>query len=213
MQRGELFVLSGPSGTGKTTLIRRLLEGPLGEGGGLVYSVSHTTRAARAGEVDGRDYHFVSRETFRRMIAERRFLEWAEVHNEYKGTSLEEVMPRLDAGVDVLLDIDVQGAEQVRASHPEGHFIFTLPPGFAELRRRLTARDLDEPEEISRRLVVSLSEIKRYAEFKYVIINDDLDRACRGLAAIILDKRHRLERLEERIKQVLSEFDEGSPAD
>ena len=130
--RGELFILSGPSGSGKTSLIRGLLES-----GGLdriAFSVSHTTRAPRTGERDGGDYHFVSSETFDRMVTGDRFLEWARVHDHQYGTSLDEVMPRLAAGIDVLLDIDVQGAQQVLSNRKSGlepaevHGIFVLPP-------------------------------------------------------------------------------------
>lgn len=205
MPRGDLFILSAPSGAGKTTLIQRIFANGL-DRAGVAFSVSHTTRAPRAGERDGVDYHFVAEATFRRMIAEDRFLEWAEVHSHYYGTSLDEVLPRLDQGMDVMLDIDVQGAEQVMARHPGAYSIFIMPPSFQALRQRLHQRGLDDPEEIARRLAVSLWEIKRYDRYQYVIINDDAERAAERLAAIVLDKRHRLQRMQERVSQVLEDF-------
>jgi guanylate kinase len=206
MQRGELFILSAPSGTGKTTLIQSLLKGGLSGFGGVAFSVSHTTRKPRQGETDGKDYHFVSHETFRTMIAEDRFLEWAEVHNNYYGTSYAEVMPRLEAGIDVLLDIDVQGAERVLARYPQAHSIFIMPPSYEALEARLNRRGLDNPEQIARRLTVSLWEIKRYDRYHYVIINDDASRAGEALAAIILEKRHRQERMLGRVQEILRNF-------
>lgn len=206
---GELFVLSAPSGTGKTTLIQSLLGGGLEGFGELYFSVSHTTREPRPGEVDGRDYHFVDADTFRQMIVSDRFLEWAEVHRNYYGTSFDEVLPRMRAGVDVIMDIDVQGAERVLKSYPEAHSIFIMPPSFADLERRLEQRGLDDPDEVARRLAVSVWEIKRYNQYQYVIINDDLERAAEVLAAIILEKRHRLSRIGDRAEQVLSSFAEA----
>ncbi len=208
MSRGEFFVLSAPSGTGKTTLIRNMMSGILSGFGGLVFSVSHTTRKARAGEVDGGDYHFVDQATFERMIEEDKFLEWAEVHNQYKGTTYDEVLPRLEQGVDVLVDIDVQGAEQVLRDYPEAVSIFILPPSYQDLERRLIQRGLDDPEEIRRRLRVSQTEIKCYSRYRYVILNDDLERAAHALAAIILDKRHRIDRMDETVSRVLGTFPE-----
>ena len=208
--RGELFILSGPSGSGKTSLIHRLLAG-----GGLeqvVFSVSHTTRAPRAGESDGEDYHFVSRETFERMIAGGRFLEWARVHDQLYGTSLDEVLPRLESGADVLLDIDVQGARQVLENRASGlaraevHGIFVLPPTFEELRRRLLERKLDDEEVIGRRLTVALEEIQEFANYEYVIINREIDSASRVLASIILEKRHRQIRMRDQVAVVLEGF-------
>jgi guanylate kinase len=206
MQRGELFIVSAPSGAGKTSIIRRLMDGPLGRSGGLVYSVSHTSRPARANETEGRDYHFVDVPTFERMIAESAFLEWAEVHGEYKGTSRAAVVRALGEGLDVLVDIDVQGAEQLLEKMPQAHSIFILPPSYEELERRLRGRGLDRPEAIARRLAVSLWEIERYRNYDYVIINRDLERASDTLAAIILDKQHRLDRMKDRAVAVVETF-------
>ena len=204
--RGELFILSAPSGTGKTTLIHSMLQGGLSKFGGLAFSVSHTTRKPRAGEIDGKDYHFVDHAAFQSMIAGDRFLEWAEVHNNYYGTSFDEVLPRLAQGIDVLMDIDVQGAERVLARYPEAHSIFIMPPSYDVLDSRLHRRGLDSEQEIARRLAVSLWEIRRYDRYRYVIINDDAHRASDVLAAIILEKRHRQDRMRGRVHSILKDF-------
>lgn len=208
MQRGELFIVSAPSGAGKTTIIRRLMAGPVGHSGRLVYSVSHTSRPMRVNETEGCDYHFVDIATFERMIAEDAFLEWAEVFGEYKGTAREVVLRSLDQGLDVLVDIDVQGAAQLRQKMPRAHGIFILPPSYEELERRLRGRRLDKPEAIARRLSVSLWEIECYRDYDYVIINDDLDRASDALAGIILDKQHRLARMKDRVEEIVEIFSE-----
>ena len=210
MPRGELFILSAPSGAGKTTLIQSLLQGGLVGSGSLAFSVSHTTRAPRAGEVDGRDYHFVDQATFQEMIAADRFLEWARVHDNLYGTSLGEVFPRLEQGVDVLLDIDVQGAERVLERCPGAHGIFLLPPSYDDLAARLRRRSLDDETVILRRLEGARREIQRYDRYHYVIINEDASRASEALAAIILEKRHRRERMLSRVREVLRTFEEGS---
>jgi len=210
MHQGELFILSAPSGAGKTTLINSILSGAVGRFDGLAFSVSHTTRSPRQGEVPDHDYHFVDHETFQRMMANEEFLEWAEVHNNYYGTSKQEVFPRLEAGMDVLMDIDVQGAERVLARYPEAHSIFIMPPSFEDLRKRLNARGLDDPQEIARRLAVSIWEIKRYHRYDHVIINDDAERASEALAAIILERRHRRERMERAVEEVLADFQAAS---
>lgn len=210
--RGELFILSAPSGTGKTTLIQSMMQGGLAGFGGLAFSVSHTTRRPRAGEIDGKDYHFVDPPTFQSMIAADRFLEWAEVHNNYYGTSLDEVLPRLEHGIDVLMDIDVQGAERVLVRHPEAHSIFIMPPSYEVLEKRLHRRGLDSEQEIARRLAVALWEIRRYDRYRYVIINDDAHRASDVLAAIILEKRHRQDRMRGRVHSILKDFQDRSSA-
>jgi len=206
MQRGELFILSAPSGSGKTTLIQSLMRGSLAGFGGIAFSVSHTTRKPRQGEVDGQHYHFVDHATFQAMAAEDRFLEWAEVHDNCYGTSLDEVMPRLEAGIDMLLDIDVQGAERVMARYPQAHSIFVMPPSYHDLEVRLNRRGLDNSDQIARRLAGSLSEIQRYDRYHYVIINDDANRASEVLEAIILEKRHRQERMLGRVREILRNF-------
>ncbi|MDX1503839.1 MAG: guanylate kinase [Thermoanaerobaculia bacterium] len=203
---GEIFIISAPSGTGKTTLIRTLMEERLRPIGGVEHSTSHTTRRARPEEVDGRDYHFVDDATFDRMVAEDLFLEWAEYNGRRYGTSKQEVLPRLEAGVDVVLDIEVKGARKLLRRHPEAHGIFVVPPSFEALEERLRRRAQDPDAEISRRLAVSLWEIERYELYEYVIINDDLERASLALASIILEKRHRLPRIAPKVRSVLESF-------
>lgn len=207
MHRGELFILSAPSGTGKTTLIHSLLEHGLADRGNLEFSVSHTTRAPRDGEKDGVDYHFVDHAAFKSMLTRDRFLEWAEVYGNYYGTSKDEVFSRLERGVDVLLDIDVQGAERVMAQYPEATGIFVMPPSYRDLEERLQRRGLDGPEEIERRLAVSLWEIRRYRHYQYVIINDDAREASEALTSIVVGKRHRLHRMESRVARIVDDFE------
>lgn len=207
--RGELFILSAPSGAGKTTLIQAMMSGPLAQFGGVAFSISHTTRRPRAGEVDGRDYHFVNEATFERMITDGGFLEWAVVHGRYYGTSIAAVEPSLADGIDMILDLDVQGAEHLMARFPDAHSIFVLPPSYLDLERRLRGRGLDDADEIARRLVVSLWEIKRFDRYHYVIINDRAERACQALAAIILEKRHRRARMAGQVQSILAAFPEA----
>lgn len=203
--RGELFILSAPSGTGKTTLIQSLIQGGFGLGG-VAFSVSYTTRKPRQGEVDGKDYHFVDHATFLAMIDADRFLEWAQVHGNFYGTAKDEVFPRLEKGIDVLLDIDVQGAERVMERCPEAQSIFILPPTYQDLEQRLHRRGLDDSQVIARRLAEALKEIRRYDQYQYVIINDDARKASEVLAAIILEKRHRQERMLGRVREILNDF-------
>jgi guanylate kinase len=210
--RGELFILSAPSGAGKTTLIQGMLKSALAASGKLAFSVSYTTRKPRQNETDGRDYHFVDAAAFQGMIADGRFLEWARVHDNFYGTANEEVFPRLEKGFDVLLDIDVQGAERVMSLHPEAIGIFIMPPSFHDLELRLVGRGLDDEQAIARRLAVAVQEMVRYDRYRYVIINDDAQKASEVLAAIILEKRHRQERMLGRIQEILKDFQQrGSP--
>ncbi|MEJ2086700.1 MAG: guanylate kinase [Acidobacteriota bacterium] len=208
-QTGELFIVSAPSGTGKNTLIRHAIEN-VGSDGSLAYSVSYTTRAPRKGERDGVNYHFVDRPVFEKMVEAQGFLEWAEYNGNLYGTAVEEVLPRLEAGVDVILEIEVQGAEKLLKRCPEGHAIFLLPPSREALENRIVNRGLDDKVNIARRLAVARTEIECYGSYHYVIINDDLKRASQALAAIILDKRHRVARQEGRIAEVLAGFRERS---
>ncbi|MBZ0114346.1 MAG: guanylate kinase [Thermoanaerobaculia bacterium] len=204
---GDLFILSAPSGAGKTTIIRDLLDRELIDPATLSFSVSHTTRSPRPGEVDGVDYHFVDVPTFQRMIAGERFLEWAEVYGNYYGTSLEGVMPQLESGLDVLMDIDVKGAAAVLEKSPRAVGIFVMPPSYETLRSRLQGRNLDSPEAVERRLTVSLWEIRRYHLYEYVIINQDAGRASEALAAIILARRHCVPRVESRAAEISAGFE------
>jgi len=181
--RGYLFIVSSPSGGGKTTLIRRLLARPPGEP--LRFSVSHTTRLRRDGEVDGREYHFVSAGDFEKMARAGEFLEHNEVHGNFYGTAKSEVLPRLAAGEDVILDIDVQGARDIREAHPEAVSIFIVPSTADELERRLRKRGLDGEDAIRKRLINAAKEIAQAEDFQYVIVNDDLDRAGLELESVV----------------------------
>jgi len=187
--RGDLFVVSAPSGAGKTTIIRRLLESA-DFGDSLYYSVSHTTRCQRPGEVDGRDYHFVDVACFERMIDEDAFLEWADVHGQRKGTSKAPILDRLARGTDVLIDIDVKGAAQVRARYPDAVSIFIMPPSFEELRRRLRARDQDSEAQMARRLANARHELQAVAAYDYVMINERVEDAVGVLDAVIQARRN-----------------------
>jgi guanylate kinase len=179
-----IFVVSGPSGCGKSTLIGRVLA----DAGDLRFSVSHTTRPKRGAEVDGRDYHFVSGERFDAMVRDGEFVEWAEVHGHRYGTSRAEV--REGAG-DVVLDIDVQGAREIRKSGLRATRVFVMPPVFEELRRRLLARGTDGPDAIERRLRKAREEVHAFLEFDYVIINEVLETAVEELRSIIRAERCR----------------------
>ncbi|WP_367398008.1 guanylate kinase [Azonexus sp. R2A61] len=178
---GNLYVVAAPSGAGKTTLVRMLLASEAG----VNLSISHTTRSPRPGESDGREYHFVAVDAFRAMISRGEFLEWAEVHGNFYGTSKSRIAEQLAAGSDVLLEIDWQGAQQVRQQFPEAIGIFILPPSMEELTRRLTGRGTDAPEVVERRLAAAQAEMRHVGEFDYVIINDQLDQALDDLRAVV----------------------------
>ena len=185
---GNLYVVAAPSGAGKTTLVRLLLE----READVHLSVSFTTRSPRPGERDGRDYHFVDAATFREMIARQEFLEWAEVHGNFYGTSNKWIAGQLAAGHDVLLEIDWQGAQQVRSAFPEAIGIFILPPSMDELTSRLTARGTDSADVIARRLAAAQAEMRHVGEFDYVIINASLEQALDDLRAVVRASRLRL---------------------
>lgn len=204
---GELFIVSSPSGGGKTTLIRRVMAELEKEGRQAHFSVSHTTRPPRPGERAGVDYHFVGRPTFHRMVEQRQFLEYAEVHGNLYGTSRGEVERHLAAGVDVFLDIDVQGARQVRASVDDAVKIFIAPPGYEELRRRLEARRQDDEATIALRLRNALKEMREYADYDCVIINDCLEEAVRALASVVAATRLRPQRMRDRVARILEDFE------
>ena len=181
--RGDLFIVSSPSGGGKTTLIRRLLASP--SGARLHFSVSHTTRPMRQGEQNGREYHFVSVEEFQRMVQGDEFLEHNEVHDNIYGTSKSEVLPRLAAGQDVVLDIDVKGARDIRTALPDAVTVFVVPSSVEELEKRLRTRGLDSEESIRKRLINAAREIEEASSFQYVIVNDDLERATLELESVV----------------------------
>jgi guanylate kinase len=200
--RGTLFVVSSPSGGGKGTLIRRVLEVV----DNLSYSVSYTTRGPRPGEVNGREYFFVDRATFDEMIAGGDFLEWACVHGNFYGTSRRQIAEKTGAGIDMILEVDVQGAASVRQLLMDSVSVFILPPSFEVLRQRLCARGTDTPEELEVRLRNAPDELRQYSLFDYVIINDEIERAVRQLASIIYAERARCVRQEPLVEQVIKEF-------
>jgi len=204
--RGTLFVVSSPSGGGKGTLIRHVLE--VVEN--LRYSVSYTTRAPRPGEVDGREYFFVNREIFEEMAGAGEFLEWACVHGNLYGTAKNQVIEETAAGADIILEVDVQGAASVRQLLMDSVSIFILPPSFEVLRQRLIARGTDSPDELELRLRNAPEELKQYSAFDYVIINDEVDRAMGQLAAIIYAERARCMRQESVVLEVIEKFKRNS---
>ena len=188
MQRkGILYVISAPSGAGKSTLCRELLD-IFPE---LRHSVSFTTRNPRPGEIDGKDYFFVSREEFLRMVAEDGFAEWAEVHGNLYGTAIKTLRECRESGVDLLLDIDCQGAAQLKERQVAGVNIFILPPGYSELRKRLEGRNSDTPEVIATRIDNAAAEIREARWYDYIVVNDIFSRAVEELKAIIIAERHR----------------------
>jgi guanylate kinase len=178
--QGVLYIVSAPSGAGKTSLVKALLKADPA----IRLSVSYTTRAPRLGETDGRDYHFVSRERFDIMLAEGEFLEHAEVYGNFYGTSKGSISRDLDAGRDILLEIDWQGAAQVREHFPQSVTIFVLPPSFGALRIRLAGRGQDSAEVIERRLAEAAHDVAHADAFDYIIVNDDFDHALQDMVAI-----------------------------
>lgn len=200
---GELFVVSAPSGAGKTSLLRCLFERYPKVTASLAVSVSHTTRPARDGEVDGKDYHFVSKQTFEELIEAGDFLEWALVHGHYKGTSLQAVQ-QLRGRSDVLLEIDVQGAAQIRRQVTNAVTVFVLPPSYPELERRLRGRESDSEAQIRQRLADAASEIRQSELYDYVIVNEQLDHACEALATVFQARHYRRARMQTQIDQVLA---------
>jgi guanylate kinase len=186
--KGLLFIVAAPSGAGKSSLVRSVLDADRN----LVLSVSHTTRAPRAGESEGREYHFVDRAAFTAMIGAGAFLESAEVHGNLYGTSLAAVRGVREGGRDVVLEIDWQGAQQVRRIFPDAIGIFILPPSMQELERRLRARGQDGDAVIARRLAAAADEVTHVGEFDYVIINNHFEEAREDLAAVVRASRLRL---------------------
>lgn len=209
-RRGLLVILSSPSGAGKSTLARRLMAWD----DGLRFSISATTRAPRAGEVAGRDYHFVTRAGFEDMVAKGEMLEHAEVFGNLYGSPMPPVKAAIDAGRDVLFDIDWQGAQQIRNSALGQHAlsIFILPPSIGELRRRLETRAQDDADTIAKRMNKSWNEISRWDGYDYVLVNDDLDATFASLCTILTAERMRRVQqpaLTDFVRGLRREFDEG----
>lgn len=200
--RGNLYVVSAPSGAGKTSLVKALLD----SASGVAVSVSHTTRAQRAGEQDGSDYHFVAVMEFEAMVARGEFLEHARVFDNYYGTSQATVERLLCEGLDVILEIDWQGAQQVRARMPDAIGIFILPPSRQALEQRLRARGQDSDDIIARRMRDARSESSHYGEYDYLVINRDFDVALSELNAIVTAERLRLPRQDRRQRALIAEL-------
>lgn len=196
-----IFVISGPSGCGKSTLVKRALA----EIEDTDFSISYTTREKRKGEIEGQDYYFVSIDEFKEKIKEEKLIEWALVHGNYYGTSRREVEKK-GLRKNILLDIDVQGARQVKERFKKAEFIFILPPVFSELKSRLVKRGQDKPDVIAKRLEVAKKEIRDYPRFDFIIINDDLEQAVRELKAIIVSRNCSLDIRQKEIVPILQSF-------
>ena len=196
MTRGLLIVVSGASGTGKGTVCKKILT-DLPE---VAYSISATTRTPRPGEVDGREYYFLSVDEFKAWIADEKFLEYAEVYGNFYGTPLNKIEERLNRGEDILLEIDVQGALNVKRKCPEGIYILLLPPSLEELKRRIEGRGTESPESLSRRLKNAVAEIKIGLEYDYVVVNDSVDKAVAEIKSILTAERLKVARNADKFK-------------
>jgi guanylate kinase len=205
MTKGNLIIVSAPSGAGKSSLVNRALKSIEG----VCYSISYTTRSRRGTEQDGIDYHFVGRDEFIQMRDAGEFLEHAEVHGFFYGTRRVATEKLIDKGFDVLLDIDVQGAAQIIERMPEAVTVFILPPSREALEARLRLRSLNSEEDLRRRLYNATMEVRHCEEFEYIIVNDELEKACAALQAIILAERHSLHRQKELTDTIISTFGGG----
>jgi guanylate kinase len=201
--KGNLIIISSPSGGGKGTLIKEILRSTPGIG----YSVSYTTRTPREGEENGRDYLFVSYQEFSDLIKQNEFLEYAEVHGNFYGTSKTRVNDEIENGRDVILEIDVQGADSIIKDFSDAVSIFILPPSFEVLRDRLTARATETKENLTLRLKNSFGEVQKYKEFGYIVVNDEKTKATNDLRNIILAERLKRVRQTEAIQSILDSFD------
>ena len=199
-----LYVVSGPSGCGKSTLVRMVMR----DIKDLEFSVSHTTRIKRETEREGKDYYFVTKEEFKEMIDANLFIEWAVVHGNYYGTSRREI-ERKTVQQSLILDIDVQGAQQIKEKHKKAIFVFVLPPQYNELKKRLESRGEDSPQTIKKRLEMARREIRSYPMFDYIIINDKLEGAVEELKSIIISQRCLLDVRQKEIVPILQSFSEG----
>jgi len=196
----NLFIIAAPSGCGKTSLVKALLE----SSSKLSVSVSHTTRKPRKAEIDGKNYHFISKERFGEMISNNDFVEFAEVFGNMYGTARSNIKEKLDASIDIILEIDWQGARQVRENMPNSISIFILPPSKNVLLQRLTDRGQDDEETISKRMKNSESEMSHYDEFEYLVINDQFDSAFNDLKAIIQDCNNNIKNIELSLENQIS---------
>ncbi|MFH1623843.1 MAG: guanylate kinase [Pseudomonadota bacterium] len=197
-KEGLLYIISAPSGAGKTSLCREVVKlFPT-----LYHSVSHTTRSPRPGEKDGEDYYFVSQEKFQEMVDSRRFAEWAEIHGNRYGTADDLLKEYQRKGIDIILDIDGQGARQLKNKYPDGVYIFILPPSWKDLEERLRARKTDSDEDIKRRLENAKEELRYLVHYDYIVVNDDFDTAVSMVASIIIAEKCRRERALPQVKDL-----------
>lgn len=213
-KRGELIIISGPTCAGKGTIIRHLLQ----KHDEMTLSISYTSRPMRGGEVNGLDYYFVSREQFEEKIKNNDFLEYAKVrYGEYFGTPKQEIEETLESGKDVILEIDVQGAKQVKKLFPETILIFILAPSFQELKRRIKARGLENNEQIIDRFKTAYKEINEINKYNYVVVNDELEQAILKVESILIAEKCRVDRIEEiaveNEEEILHEFIIGKEFD
>ncbi|SNR81345.1 guanylate kinase [Desulfurobacterium atlanticum] len=199
--KGLLIVISAPSGTGKTTLVNMLMK----EIPTLEFSISCTTRKPRPGEVNGKDYYFLSLEEFEKKIENNELLEWAEVYGNFYGTPKDKVLQALKEGKDILLDIDTQGALQVKKNYPDAVLIFILPPSLKELEKRLKKRGTEDPETIERRLLIAHKEISLATKYDYIIVNDQIERAFENLKSIITAERWKTHRIKEQFDEIIND--------
>lgn len=204
-EKGLVFVVAAPSGAGKTSLCHALLQRLREEGQcELFWSVSYTTRPAREGEVNGRDYFFVDDTTFDRMVENREFAEWAWVHNRRYGTSRAYLEESTRQGKDLLLEIDIQGARNLQSQYRQAVFIFILPPSWEALVQRLRRRGTESPEEVERRLDTAKNEMREWSWFDYIIVNDDFSAAVDRLRAVVLASRARRETMASTVQEILT---------
>ncbi|MGD8925894.1 MAG: guanylate kinase [Thioalkalispiraceae bacterium] len=199
--RGTLYIFSAPSGAGKTSLVTKLLE----DTDNLMVSVSHTTRAPREGEVDGQHYHFIDVPTFQKMVTDNAFVEHAQVFDNFYGTSQPAIEAKLAEGMDVILEIDWQGARQVR-ERMQTTSVFILPPSRPELEKRLRGRGTDSDEIIARRMRDAINEMEHYGEYDYILVNDDFETALAELKAIVTSERLKLPRQQDHLASLLAQL-------
>jgi guanylate kinase len=192
--KGLLLVISGPSGAGKGTICKELVKRD-----DFWLSVSATTRNPREGEVEGKNYYFLAKETFLERIEQKDFLEYAEVYGNYYGTPKSKVIEKLDAGIDVILEIDIQGALKVKETYPEGIFIFILPPSMEELKNRIIKRGSETPESLMTRFKSAYKEINYVSKYNYAVVNDELDKAVNKIRSIVIAEKCSVERIKQNI--------------